>query len=296
MRQPIAPPACIGFIGLGVMGRPMARNLMDAGYRLMIFNRSQEVVSRLVAEGAVEARDLAHMAQQCEAIITMLPDTAAVESVMAGPDGLIANAHPMTLLIDMSTISPKMTLRLRELARARACRLLDAPVTGGQQGAIDATLSIMVGGEQEDLDRARPLFDTMGKTVTLCGPAGHGQLAKACNQIAVAIIIEGVAEALAFAKVVGLPQDIMVNLLKSGLAQSRVLDLRGDRMAAHEFTPGFKARLHRKDLAIVRELMNEQGVDLPATIIVEQMFDRLFERGQGDLDHTAILTVLEGQA
>src|SRR5262249_5695112 len=197
------------------------------------------------------------------------------------------------LVIDMSTISPSVTRRLHAEVAARGGRMLDAPVSGGDVGAKAGTLSIMVGGERVDFDAAQPVFAAMGRTITYCGPAGSGQLVKACNQILIGVVLAGISEALVFAKHAGVATDVMIPVLQGGSARTQMMELRGARMAAHEFTPGFKAAFHRKDLRIALETAREMGISLPFTRQVAEMFNRLVNRGQGDLDNSALFTIVE---
>jgi 2-hydroxy-3-oxopropionate reductase len=283
----------VGMIGLGLMGKPMARNLLKAGFPLTVFNRSRAPIDALVGEGARGAASAREVAAASEVVITIVPDSPDVEAVLLGPDGVLAGAKPGTLVIDMSTISPAVTRRLHAEVAARGCRMLDAPVSGGDVGAKAGTLSIMAGGAREDFDAAQPAFAAMGRTITYCGPAGSGQLVKACNQIMAGIVMAGVSEALTFAQKAGVATDVMIQVLQGGVAQTRVMELRGARMAAHEFTPGFKAAFHRKDLRIVLETARELGITLPFTQQVADMLNRLVERGQGELDNSALFTVVE---
>ncbi len=278
----------IGFVGLGVMGKPMARNLCRAGFTVTIWNRSQPAIAELAAEGLHPAESLAALAQTSEAVITMLPDTPDVVAVVQGADGLLERMPPGSLLIDMSTIAPEASRHLAAAAGQRGIAMLDAPVSGGDKGAIAGTLSIMVGGDPDAFERALPLLQAMGTTITYCGPSGSGQIVKACNQIAVAINIAGVAEALALGRAAGIDPAIILRVLGGGLAQSRVLELRGPTMARHEFTPGFRARLHLKDLNIARETAADAGLDLPFSRLATTHFQILVERGFGDLDHSAL--------
>jgi 2-hydroxy-3-oxopropionate reductase len=283
----------VGMIGLGLMGKPMARNLLKAGFPLTVFNRSRAPIDELVGEGARGAASAREVAAASEVVITIVPDSPDVEAVLLGPDGVLAGAKPGTLVIDMSTISPAVTRRLHAEVAARGCRMLDAPVSGGDVGAKAGTLSIMAGGAREDFDAAQPVFAAMGRTITYCGQAGSGQLVKACNQIMAGIVMAGVSEALTFAQKAGVATDVMIQVLQGGVAQTRVMELRGARMAAHEFTPGFKAAFHRKDLRIVLETARELGITLPFTQQVADMLNRLVERGQGELDNSALFTVVE---
>lgn len=283
----------LGFIGLGIMGKPMVRNLLKAGFSPIIFNRSQPSIDELVVDGAIAANSVKEIAEKCDVVITMLPDTPDVEAIVLGENGILSNAKEGLLLIDMSTISPVATRNIStELAKS-GVKMLDAPVSGGDKGAIAGTLSIMAGGDEEDFERAKPIFEAMGKTIVHCGPIGAGQTVKACNQIVVAIVIEAVSEALVLGSKAGVKPEVILQVLSGGLAQNRVMDLRGQTMIEHNFTPGFKSKLHRKDLNIVLQTAQEYGIKLPVTDLVEQMFTKLVENGKGDLDHSALLTVIE---
>ncbi len=283
----------LGFIGLGIMGKPMVRNLLKAGFSPIIFNRSQPSIDELVAEGAIAVTSVKEVAEKSDVVITMLPDTPDVEAIVLGENGILSGAKEGLLLIDMSTISPVATRNIStELAKS-GVKMLDAPVSGGDKGAIAGTLSIMAGGDEEDFEKARPIFEAMGKTIVHCGPIGAGQTVKACNQIVVAIVIEAVSEALVLGSKAGVKPEVILQVLSGGLAQNRVMDLRGQTMIEHNFTPGFKSKLHRKDLNIVLQTAQEYGIKLPVTDLVEQMFAKLVENGKGDLDHSALLTVIE---
>jgi 2-hydroxy-3-oxopropionate reductase len=283
----------IGFIGLGIMGKPMVKNLIKAGYEPIVFNRRPAPVDELIGEGARRGTSAKNVAEQSDVVITMLPDTPDVESVVLGADGIVEGARPGLLLIDMSTISPVVTRQIASQVHAKNARMLDAPVSGGDKGAVSGTLSIMVGGEKADFEEAMPIFEAMGKTIVHCGDIGSGQIVKACNQVVVAIVIEAVSEALTLGSAAGVVPEVIVKVLSGGLAQTRVMDLRGPTMIRHDFEPGFKARLHLKDLKIILGTADKYGVKLPVTNIVEKMFTDLVERGGGDLDHSALLTVIE---
>ncbi|MGQ9481617.1 NAD(P)-dependent oxidoreductase [Chloroflexus sp.] len=278
----------VGFVGLGIMGKPMARNLHRAGFSVMVWSRSRQPMDELAAEGLRPAESLPALAQRCPVVITMLPDSADVAEVVHGADGLLQHMKPGSLIIDMSTILPETARRLAAAAQERGIAMLDAPVSGGDKGAIAGTLSIMVGGDPVAFERALPFFQAMGKTITHCGPSGSGQIVKACNQIAVALNIAGVAEALALGLAAGIDPDIMIRVLGGGLAQSRVLELRGPTMAQKTFTPGFRVRLHLKDMGIVRSTAATYQLQLPFSDLVYQHFQTLVEQGYGDLDHSAL--------
>jgi 2-hydroxy-3-oxopropionate reductase len=213
--------------------------------------------------------------------------------VVLGENGVMQGGSAALLIIDMSTISPTVAIKLNTAAQQHTIQFLDAPVSGGEAGAIAGTLSIMVGGAASDFERARPLFQAMGKTITLCGPSGAGQTVKACNQLVVALIIEAVSEALVFGSKSGVQPDIILQVLSGGLAQNRVMDLRGQQMIQHHFEPGGKAKFHRKDLGIVLDMARKQGVALPMTALVDQLFTSLVEHNNGESDHSSLLTILE---
>jgi 2-hydroxy-3-oxopropionate reductase len=283
-----------GFVGLGIMGRPMARNLMEAGYEITIHNRSQAKVEELVAEGAAPAGSPKEVAEKSDIMITMLPGPPEVEEIVAGEDGLLEGTREGSLIIDMSTSSPLLAQRLSSTARDRGVGMLDAPVSGGDVGATDGTLSIMVGGEEDDFERARPLFEAMGKTVVHVGGAGAGQTVKACNQIVVALVIEAVSEALVLGSEAGVKPERVIEVLSGGLAANRVMEVKGEKFLSHDFTPGGKVRFHRKDLGIALAAGRKYGVTLPATAVVDQMFGALVAQGRGDWDHSALITLIEG--
>jgi 2-hydroxy-3-oxopropionate reductase len=286
----------IGFIGLGIMGKPMARNLLKAGYQLVVYNRSPGPMNELAAEGATPADSPQAVAEQSEVVITMLPDSPQVRAVVTGEDGVLAGAKVGTLVIDMSTISPVVTQEVARVAQARGVRMLDAPVSGGDVGAQQGTLSIMVGGSTEDFEQARPLFAVLGKTIVHVGGIGAGQVVKACNQVVVALTIEAVSEALVLGSKAGVDPAVIIKVLSGGLAANRVMEVRGPNFLQHDFRPGFKIALHHKDLGIALAAGREYGVALPVTAIVDQMLQALQQRGQGEQDHSAILTLLEDWA
>jgi 2-hydroxy-3-oxopropionate reductase len=285
----------IGFIGLGIMGKPMARNLVSAGYELVIHNRSRAVVEELTGEypQITAAANPREVAERTASIITMLPDSPDVRAVAFGPDGLLEGMQPGSLLIDMSTIAPKTAIEVDAALREKGASALDAPVSGGEPGAVNATLSIMVGGSAPDFQRARPLFEALGKTIVHVGEAGAGQTVKACNQVAVAVIYAAVSEALVLGAKAGVDPEKIIQVLNGGLAASRIMELRGPGMIAGSFQPGFRVNLHRKDLGIIMETGKEYGVALPVTALVSQLFDAVAANGGGDLDHSALITAIE---
>jgi 2-hydroxy-3-oxopropionate reductase len=274
----------------------MARNLMKAGYKVVAYNRSQAPMKELAAEGASLGDSPKAVAEQSQVVITMLPDSPQVQEVMTGEDGVLAGAKAGTLVIDMSTISPVVTQQVAQLAQARGVRMLDAPVSGGDVGAQQGTLSIMVGGSAQDFEQAKPIFDVLGKTVVHVGETGAGQVVKACNQIVVALTIEAVSEALVLGSKAGVDPAIIIKVLSGGLAANRVMEVRGPNFLQHNFQPGFKIALHHKDLGIALSAGREYGVPLPVTALVDQMLQALKLRGQGDQDHSAILTLIEDLA
>jgi 2-hydroxy-3-oxopropionate reductase len=283
----------VGFVGLGIMGKPMARNLMEAGYELTVHNRSPEKAEELGEEGATVAGSPAEVAEKSDVVITMLPDSPDVEHVVAGEDGVLAGIGEGALLIDMSTISPVVTEELAAKAKEKGASMLDAPVSGGDVGAIEGTLSIMVGGEEEDFERARPLFEVMGKTVTHVGPAGAGQVTKAANQIVVALTIEAVSEALVLGSKGGVSPEKILDVLSGGLAGNKVMELKREKFLSHTFKPGFRSELHHKDLGIALSAGREYGVVLPVTALVDQMLLAMKRKGWGGEDHSALLKVIE---
>jgi 2-hydroxy-3-oxopropionate reductase len=281
----------IGFIGLGIMGKPMAENLIEAGYDLVAYNRTREKAEEL--DGATVAETPKELAEQSDVIITMLPDSPQVEEVLAGEDGVLESINEGALIVDMSTISPVFTERLSEQAEAKGASMLDAPVSGGDVGAIDGTLSIMVGGSEEDFERALPLFEVMGDTAIHVGPVGTGQVVKAANQIVVALTIEAVSEALVLGSKGGVPPEKILDVLGGGLAGNKVMEVKREKMLGHSFDPGFRVELHHKDLGIALAAGREFGVTLPVTAIVDQMLETLKMLGRGDQDHSALLTLIE---
>ncbi len=285
----------IGFIGLGIMGKPMARNLSKAGFELVLQSRTQDSVDELVAElpNAKSAANAFDVASQADTIITMVPDSPDVHSVVFGENGLIEAVTEKTLLIDMSTIATTTAIEVHEAVAARGGACLDAPVSGGDKGAIAGTLSIMVGGSEDAFQRAMPLFQAMGTTIVHCGGPGAGQTVKSCNQIAVAVNIAGLSEALVLGAKAGVDPAKVLQVLGGGLANSKVLEMRGPGMIKGEFNPGFRIDLHRKDLNNILGSARAAGVSAPVTALVSQLMDAASANGKGDLDHSALLTVIE---
>ena len=286
----------VGFIGLGIMGRPMALNLVRAGYRLTVHNRSQGGVDALAAAGARRAVSPKEVAAASDVVITMLPDSPDVEQVVLGTDGLIDGVRFGTLLVDMSTINPLVSRKLGDAMAARGAAMLDAPVSGGEKGAVDGALSIMVGGESRDVERARPLFDVMGRTVTHMGPLGSGGFTKLANQIIVAVNLSAIGEALVLGARSGVDPEKMIQALSGGMAASRCLEMKGGKILSGDFEPGFKIDLHAKDLRLVRQTADALGVAIPTTALVEQYLTALRTRGKGGEDHSAIIRFFEDLA
>lgn len=279
----------VAFVGLGVMGAPMAENLLASGHNLVVSNRSRGPVAALEALGARGASHPAEAVRGADVAITMLPDGDAVAAVMSGEHGILGAADPGALVIDMSTISPAQARRLASVGAERGIAVLDAPVSGGDIGAREGTLSIMVGGEASDVERALPFLEAVGTTITHVGPAGTGQVVKACNQIVVGLTIEAVAEALALGAAAGVEAAAILDVLGSGLAANRVIEVRRENFLAHRFEPGFRVELHHKDLGIALETARELGVELPTTPVVRELMDLLRREGRGHDDHTALV-------
>jgi 2-hydroxy-3-oxopropionate reductase len=282
----------VGFIGLGIMGKPMARNLLGAGFDLVVHSRSAGPVDEVVEAGARRGSSPAEVAGACDTLITMLPDTPDVETVLFGDAGAAAALRPRSLAVDMSTISPLATRDIAARLAASDVAFLDAPVSGGEKGAIDGALSIMIGGAREDVARAMPLFEVMGKTIVHVGDSGAGQVAKACNQLVVASTIEAVAEALTLARRAGVDPARVREALLGGFAGSKIMDMHGQRMLDDNFQPGFRARLHLKDARIVLDTAHGLGVPVPAFEPVADALARLVEEGGGELDHSALITLV----
>jgi 2-hydroxy-3-oxopropionate reductase len=282
----------IGFIGLGIMGRPMARHLLAAGFPLAVHSRSPGPVEELAAGGARGCSSPAEVASSSDVVITMLPDTPDVELVLLGERGVTEGIRAGSLVIDMSTIDPLATRRFAEVFSGRGVGMVDAPVSGGEKGAIEATLSIMVGGREEDVERAMTVLRKLGTTIVHVGASGAGQIAKACNQLVVASTIEAVAEALALAERAGVDPGKVREALLGGFAGSKILEIHGQRMIDRTFTPGFRARLHLKDARIVQRTAEQVGAQTPAFAVVAEALRRLVEEDGGDLDHSALYTLV----
>ena len=283
----------IGYIGLGAMGKPMACNLLKAGFMVNVLTRTKSKVEDLIAQGAVWCDTPKAIAQSSDVVITNLPDTPDVEQVVAGKEGVFEGARPGMLIIDMSTISPVASRKLAQQAQALGCDFLDAPVSGGDIGAQNATLTIMVGGSEKAFQRALPIFEKLGKTFTRMGDSGAGQITKAANQIVTSISIEAVAEALVFAAKAGVDPAKVRQALMGGSAYSRSLEFHGQRMIERKFEPGFRIRLHRKDLDIVMAAAREYGVTLPVAAQVRELMGAMVNAGKGDMDNSSVALVLE---
>jgi len=286
----------IGFIGLGVMGAPMARNLLAADYEVVAWNRSPEPLAALVEAGARPADTPAAVAAEADVLITILKDDPVVREVLGGPDGAIAAAPAGSLVVDMSTVSPALARELAAEAGARGVAFLDAPVSGGDVGARDGTLSIMVGGEAADVERARPVFEVLGSRVTHVGGAGAGQVAKACNQVLVAVIFAGLSESLVLGSKLGVDPAAILDAVGGGMAANRIMEVRRHNFLDHDFAPGFKVDLHHKDLEIALGASAEVDAPLPLTAEVQQMFRQLRAAGHGEEDDSALLRVAEQRA
>jgi 2-hydroxy-3-oxopropionate reductase len=282
----------IGFIGLGIMGKPMARHLMKAGHPVYILS-SSGAADELKSEGAHTTDSPSSLAKQVDVVITMLPDSPEVEAVMFGKNGLLSGLKKGSLYIDMSTIAPATSIKIHESLKQNEVESLDAPVSGGQAGAEGATLSIMVGGSDDAFKRALPIFEKMGKNIVHIGKPGSGQTTKACNQIVVGMTIQAVAEALTLARKSGVDVAKVRSALLGGFAQSKILDLHGQRILDRNFKPGFKVKLHRKDMNIALQTAKNLSVPLPGSAIVAAQMDAILAEGNGELDHSALALFLE---
>ena len=286
----------IGFIGLGIMGRPMARNLLKAGHPLIVHSRSRGPVDEIAKAGAKVGTSPRDVAAQCDVLITMLPNSPDVEQVVLGRDGVIEGARAGLVLLDMSTISPLISQKVGAALAAKSVQMLDAPVSGGERGAIDGVLSIMVGGDKAVFDKALPILQAMGKTITHLGPLGAGGFTKLANQIIVAVNLTALGEALTLAKKAGLDRELTLTALAGGLAGSKCLDQKKPNYVAGTYNPGFKIDLHYKDLGLIMESARALGVPLPATAVVQELFSALRVKGRGGLDHSGVITLLEDLA
>jgi 2-hydroxy-3-oxopropionate reductase len=283
----------IGFIGLGIMGRPMAENLREADYELVVYNRTEEKADDFVEGGGEKASSPREVAEKSDVVITMLPDSPQVEELVLGEDGVAAGMSEGKLYIDMSSIAPATSRQVHEVLEEQGVEAVDAPVSGGQPAAESGELAIMVGGSDDAVQRARPILEVMGKAVTHIGPPGAGQVAKAANQVVVALTIQAVAEALTLVRKSGVDAAKVREALLGGLAQSKILEMHGERMLEHEFDPGFKLSLHRKDLSIALQAAREEGVPLLATAQAAELMNALLASGHGDEDHAVIATFYE---
>lgn len=282
----------IGFIGLGIMGKPMAYNLLEAGFLLTVFNRSPEPARELAHMGARIGISVADVVGQSDIIITMLPDPKTIERVYFAQEGILSAIGPGQVCMDMSTSSPELALRIADSCQLLNADSVDAPVSGGEVGAEEGTLSIMAGGSLRAFQRVLPVLRVMGRNVVHVGDNGAGQITKACNQVVVALTIEAVGEALALATRAGVDPWRVREALLGGFAQSRVLDLHGKRALAHQYQPGARVSLHHKDLTIALKTATRLGVSLPSTMLVQEMMDDLIARGAGDLDHSILIQYL----
>jgi len=286
----------LGFIGLGIMGRPMALNLRKAGHALAVHARRAESMQPLTAAGATACDSPQAVAAQADIVFICVADTPDVEQVILGEQGVLAGVRQGSVVVDMSTISPVATRRFAAELAKRGAEMLDAPVSGGEVGAVNGTLSIMVGGKPEVFERVQRYFASMGKNIVLVGGNGAGQVAKACNQIVVAVTIEAVSEALTFARRNGVDAAKVRDALMGGFAGSKILEVHGKRMLDNDFKPGFKTKLHQKDLKIVMDTAHQLGLALPGTALVAQHLNALMGSGDGELDSSAVVKVIERMA
>lgn len=278
----------VAFIGLGIMGLPMAKNLITAGFHVTGFNRSDKATQELISAGGHGAESIAQAVTDADVIITMVPDSPDVEAVTTGAEGLFAHAKPGAIWVDNSSIRPDVAVSLAKQAREAGLRPLDAPVSGGEQGAIDGALSIMVGGEPADFTEAQPVLEAVGKTIVLVGPSGSGQTVKAANQLIVAANIQALSEAVVFLEAYGVDTGSALKVLGGGLAGSKVLEQKGQKILDREFAPGFRLALHHKDMGIVTSAAREAGVVLPLGALVAQLVGSTVASGDGALDHSGL--------
>ncbi|MFD8278707.1 2-hydroxy-3-oxopropionate reductase [Streptomyces solisilvae] len=286
-------PRKIAFIGLGIMGGPMAANLVKAGHTVTGYNRSRPAIDKLVAAGGKGAGSVAEAVADAEVVITMVPADPQVEEVVLGEGGVLEHVKPGTLVIDMSSITPQTSIKVAATAKEKGVRTLDAPVSGGEAGAIEAVLSIMVGGEADDFADAKPVFDAMGTTVIHVGPTGAGQTVKAANQLIVAVNIQVVAEAVVFLENAGVDLPVALDVLAGGLAGSTVLNRKKANMVNREFAPGFRIDLHHKDMGIVTAAARAVEAPLPVGSLAAQLVASARANGDGSLDHSALLRGVE---
>jgi len=283
----------VGFIGLGIMGGPMAANLVRAGFDVVGYNRSRAKVDRLVGHGGRAAASIAEAVRDADVVVTVLPDSPDVEAVVLGADGVFANARPGSIYVDMSTVRPATARFVAEAGRKVDIGVLDAPVSGGERGAIDGTLSVMVGGEAHDVAAARPILDAVGRTIVHVGPSGAGQTVKAANQLITAGNIQLVAEAIVLLEANGVDTEAATRALGGGLAGSAVLERKAPDMIARQFRPGFTCDLHHKDLGILMSVAREAGVVIPVGSVVTQLMAAVVAQGHGGLDNGALLRLVE---
>ncbi len=287
------PNTRIAFIGTGTMGKPMARNLLRAGFRVIAYNRTRARAEELQRDGATIVETPSEAAAEADVVITIVSDTPDVRAVILGPGGIAETVRSGSVVIDMSTISPRVTREIASELERRGVEMLDAPVSGGEKGAIEGTLSIMVGGRQDVFERCRPVFEAMGKKLVYCGDHGKGQLTKLCNQIAIVSNLVAAAEAVAFARKAGLDPMVMVEAVGAGAASSWVIQVLGPKMVTHDFAPGFMVKLQQKDMRLVMEAASELSISLPGAALAHQLFAAVEADGNGDLGTQALVTVLE---
>ena len=286
----------VGFVGLGIMGKPMSRNLMKAGHSLVVYDVVPAGVDEMVLSGAAAGASAKDVAARSEITITMLPDGPEVDAAVLGPDGVLEGAAPGSIIVDMSSISPIVAQKVGAACAAKGVEFLDAPVSGGEPKAVDGTLAIMVGGKQAVFDKVLPLFQSMGSSATLTGAVGAGNVTKLANQIMVAVNIAGMSEALVLATKAGLDPEVVFNAVKGGLAGSTVLNAKAPMVISRNFKPGFRIRLHQKDLRNALLAAESMKVSLPFTSLAQQVLMALMNNGRGDLDHSAIATFIEDMA
>ena len=284
----------IGFIGLGIMGRPMAGHLLDAGYTVTVWNRTRSKMTPLVERGAAAAASPREAAAASDITITMVADTPDVLDVIAGPQGVVHGVRPGSVVVDMSTISPVATREIARTLAERGAEMLDAPVSGGEKGAIEGTLSIMVGGKPEVFERVLPVFQKLGRLIVHLGESGAGQVTKACNQLVLALTLLGVAEALVLARKAGVDPAKVRSALLGGFAQSKVLELHGQRMLDRNFAPGFRTRLYHKDMGIVIETGRSVGMPLLGGSLAAQLYQIAMNQGLGEMDYSVLARVVAG--
>ena len=286
----------VGFIGLGIMGKPMARNLLKAGHQLVVHSRTRLPVDEIAKDGAKTATSPREVAAQSDVVITMLPNSPDVELVALGKNGIVEGAKPGLIYADMSTISPIVSQKVGQALAGKGVKMLDAPVSGGEKGALEGTLSIMVGGDKDVFERVLPILQAMGRTITLLGPLGFGGFTKLANQIIVAVNLTALGEALTLAKKAGLDRELTLKALAGGLAGSKCLEQKTANYVSSTYKPGFKVDLHYKDLGLITESARALGVPLPATAVVQELVSALRVKGGGGLDHSGIITLLEDLA